>query len=320
MMSKISPSDFQHFVESVLNETDKIAQHYFNNHGTIETKDDASPVTIADKEIERFIRDRIAQTYPEHGIIGEEGEDKSAQSPYCWVIDPIDGTKAFIAGKPTFTTLVGLMVDGVPTHGVVSQPVEQKRWSASDEYIPISNLPPIHPASPSLTHPAPSTLAHPAPSTLAHPARGGGKGGESPSGETIDRMIPATMPPLPSASRSPSTPQAGWIKNMHIATTSEGYFSQAQLNAIEQMKQEGADITYGGDAYPYMMLTEGKLDAAFDVGFQPHDIIPLLPILQQAGVWIGFFDEGQATDTITNNVVVARDAEVGQWLLEKLLV
>jgi fructose-1,6-bisphosphatase/inositol monophosphatase family enzyme len=81
------------------------------------------PVTAADKGAESAIRALIAKHYPGHGVIGEEyGEDRP-NAEFVWVIDPIDGTRAFIAGLPLWTTLVGLRHLGTPVLGSIGQPV-----------------------------------------------------------------------------------------------------------------------------------------------------------------------------------------------------
>lgn len=79
------------------------------------------PVTEADKGAERAIRALIAERYPDHGVIGEEyGEDRP-DAPFVWVLDPVDGTRAFIAGLPLWTTLIGLRFEGVPVLGSIGQ-------------------------------------------------------------------------------------------------------------------------------------------------------------------------------------------------------
>ena len=89
---------------------------------TVDLKADGSPVTRADRDAESAIRDRIAQRFPSHGVVGEEwGADQSG-AEWVWVIDPIDGTGAFVSGVPTFGTLIGLLHEGVPVLGVLDQP------------------------------------------------------------------------------------------------------------------------------------------------------------------------------------------------------
>src|SRR5690606_34878276 len=80
------------------------------------------PVTDADRAAEAAIRRLIAARYPDHGVIGEEyGEDRP-EAEHVWVLDPIDGTRAFIAGLPLWTTLIALRQDGAPVVGAVGQP------------------------------------------------------------------------------------------------------------------------------------------------------------------------------------------------------
>ena len=83
---------------------------------------DYDPVTAADKGGEAEIRRLIAQRYPEHGVIGEEmGEDRPG-AEFVWVLDPVDGTRAFVAGLPVWTTLIGLRFQGDPVLGSIGQP------------------------------------------------------------------------------------------------------------------------------------------------------------------------------------------------------
>ena len=80
------------------------------------------PVTEADRSAEKAMRALIEKTYPDHGITGEEFPVKSTKSVFKWVLDPIDGTRSFICGMPTWTTLIGLILEGKAVLGVVSQP------------------------------------------------------------------------------------------------------------------------------------------------------------------------------------------------------
>lgn len=80
------------------------------------------PVTEADREAERVIRELIGERFPDHGIVGEEWDDKAGSSPFSWIIDPIDGTRAFITGVPVWGTLIGLTLDGQAVAGLMAQP------------------------------------------------------------------------------------------------------------------------------------------------------------------------------------------------------
>jgi len=108
--------------------TRSVSLHYFRSELRTETKSDATPVTIADRECERQMRERIAEAYPDHGIIGEELGSERSQASHVWVLDPIDGTKAFISGRPLFGALIALCRDGVPILGVIDCPAVDDRW------------------------------------------------------------------------------------------------------------------------------------------------------------------------------------------------
>jgi myo-inositol-1(or 4)-monophosphatase len=93
-----------------------------------ESKSDESPVTIADRQAEQAMRAVLSARFPDHDILGEEfGQDRSGAS-CCWVLDPLDGTRAFITGRPTFGTLIALLHNGVPVLGIIDQPVTGERW------------------------------------------------------------------------------------------------------------------------------------------------------------------------------------------------
>ena len=94
----------------------------------VESKADASPVTVADRAAESAMRELIAARRPQDGIVGEEFGSERADAEYVWVLDPIDGTKAFISGLPTFGTLIALLHRGAPVLGVIDQPVSGERW------------------------------------------------------------------------------------------------------------------------------------------------------------------------------------------------
>jgi histidinol-phosphatase len=93
-------------------EAGKLTLGYFNRGIQPDFKTDDSPVTIADREAEKLIRQRIEKRFPNHGIVGEEfGEKGAAVKDFCWYIDPIDGTKSFIRGVPLYGVLLGLEIN-----------------------------------------------------------------------------------------------------------------------------------------------------------------------------------------------------------------
>ncbi len=101
---------------------------YFRAEHGLETKADASPVTLADRAAETAIRAILNSERPHDGIIGEEFGTEREASTRQWVIDPIDGTTSFVAGRPIFGTLIALMQDGWPVLGIIDQPITAERW------------------------------------------------------------------------------------------------------------------------------------------------------------------------------------------------
>ncbi|HUP14336.1 MAG TPA: inositol monophosphatase family protein, partial [Niastella sp.] len=115
----------------------------FKSQYRVEQKADLSPVTQLDIAVEERIRALIEEKFPEHGIVGEELGNIREDSPYQWVIDPIDGTKAFIAGKTTFTTLIALLRHEKPVLGIIDQPVLKERWVGITGHASLYNKTPL---------------------------------------------------------------------------------------------------------------------------------------------------------------------------------
>ncbi|MCH4891577.1 histidinol-phosphatase [Sphingomonas sp. SFZ2018-12] len=105
-----------------------IIRPLFRTDTGIVAKADQSPVTVADREAELAMRRLIVAERPMDGIVGEEHGVREGSSGRVWVLDPIDGTRAFIAGRPIFGTLIALIEDGWPLLGVIDQPILRERW------------------------------------------------------------------------------------------------------------------------------------------------------------------------------------------------
>ncbi|MBI3198017.1 MAG: histidinol-phosphatase [Rhodospirillales bacterium] len=105
-----------------------IAARYFRTPVAIDDKTDNSPVTIADREAETAMRELLTKHVPDHGVFGEEHGAVRTDAEYVWVLDPIDGTKAFITGLPIFGTLIALLHRGKPVLGIIDQPILKERW------------------------------------------------------------------------------------------------------------------------------------------------------------------------------------------------
>ncbi len=117
------------FAAELADDVRPLALSYFRTPMQVAAKDDASPVTMADRLIEARLRERISARFPSHGIYGEEMGVKAGDA-FTWVIDPIDGTKSFITGFPLFGTLIGLTYNQRPFCGLIDIPVMGERWMA----------------------------------------------------------------------------------------------------------------------------------------------------------------------------------------------
>jgi len=115
--------EFKMFAEHLAEISGAVIRKYFRTGVSVESKKDASPVTIADREAEELMRESIMRNYPGHGILGEEFGSINQDAEHQWILDPIDGTKSFICGAVTFGTLIALVKNNQPILGVINQPI-----------------------------------------------------------------------------------------------------------------------------------------------------------------------------------------------------
>lgn len=104
---------------------------YFRGGVAVRSKDDDSPVTVADRECEKKMRALVAEKYPRHSVYGEEFGGEIGGG-FVWVLDPIDGTRSFISGSRQFCALIALVYDGAPLVGVIDMPALGERWTGCD--------------------------------------------------------------------------------------------------------------------------------------------------------------------------------------------
>jgi len=123
--------DFAAFVDQLATVSGETILPFFRTALAIENKKPGGfdPVTAADRAAEDAMRTLIRRSFPDHGILGEEYASERTDAEYVWVLDPIDGTKSFIAGMPAWGTLIGLMRFGEPVFGMMHQPFTRERFS-----------------------------------------------------------------------------------------------------------------------------------------------------------------------------------------------
>jgi histidinol-phosphatase len=233
------------FMHAVVEYTDQILLRALNSGDFgVEVKNDGTPVSKADKEVEKYIRAQIAQKFPDDLILGEEFETEGADlgadsAKRRWIIDPIDGTKNFIRGVPVFATLIALeeldAKTGVrkPTKSIVSAPALSTRWWAS--------------------------------------AKVGAWKLNSAVDKTPTRLATSQISGAENAFLSISS-AGGWNNS---APKSAQFFK----NLTREVKR-----TRGfGDFYSYMLLSEGGVDIATEPDLELYDVAALIPVVENAG-------------------------------------
>lgn len=236
---------------------------YFRKPIAVENKAGAGafdPVTAADKAAERVIRRHLKTAHPDHGVLGEEYGSTAGTSPFTWVIDPIDGTKAFITGAPLWGTLVGLAYEGRALLGLMDQPFTGERISAS----------------------------------------GGGSHWRLASGR----------------SRRIATRACPRLEDAILATTSPDLMQPVELDAFVALKAKARLTRYGGDCYAYCLLAAGHIDLVVECGLKPHDVMALIPIIEEAGGAITTWDGGRPEGG--GRIVAAGDPRLHEKVVRQL--
>jgi fructose-1,6-bisphosphatase/inositol monophosphatase family enzyme len=118
------------FMDRLADAATEVVLPHFRTRMDVVNKADGhfDPVTAADRAAEETMRQIIGEAYPDHGVLGEEFEGTALDAEYVWVIDPIDGTRAFISGLPVWGTLIGLTKGGRPIAGMMAQPFTGERF------------------------------------------------------------------------------------------------------------------------------------------------------------------------------------------------
>ncbi len=132
MSNTLVSADYMYFLEELIEQAGEVSLRYFRTELAVTDKRQKGkafdPVTRADRETEKFIRERITAVYPGHAIIGEEFAPKQGAASFTWLIDPIDGTRGFISGTPMWGVLIGLKRADECLVGAMRQPYTGETW------------------------------------------------------------------------------------------------------------------------------------------------------------------------------------------------
>ena len=124
---RVNSEEYRSFLLELAAASGDFIRHFFASPDlVVETKSDKTPVTLADRGAEDLMRRMIGHRYPSHGILGEELGPENTDAEFVWVLDPIDGTRAFAAATPLFGTLIALLHHGQPVLGAIHQPILQQ--------------------------------------------------------------------------------------------------------------------------------------------------------------------------------------------------
>lgn len=235
-----------------------IAVRHFRQDLSLSFKPDLSPVTVADREVEARLREMVSRERPGDGVLGEEMENVGLSAERVWVVDPIDGTGAFATGSPLFGTLIGLLVSGRPTLGVIDAAALGERWVA---------------------------------------ALGRGAWFNGAACRTSGRTR---------------------LETASVSSTSIHAYDARDLAAFRRVSDGAAITRLGGDCYAYGLLAAGHLDAVVEVGLQPYDYLPIVPIVTEAGGAMTDWSGAPLTTGSSGKVVAAATPELHLQIVERL--
>ncbi len=140
-MPDITDTALLAYATKLADDAGKVAMGYFRGTLGIEVKADLSPVTVADKAVEAFVRARLAQDFPNDGVFGEEEGASGLDRDRVWVLDPIDGTRSFLSGYPTFGFLLAILEQGKPKIGVVGIPAMNEVYTGLGQAAALNGAP-----------------------------------------------------------------------------------------------------------------------------------------------------------------------------------
>jgi len=220
------------FAVDLAREAGELTLTYFRGSFDVERKSDDTPVTRADRESEQLIRNRIQEAYPDDGILGEEFDAVAGAGKRTWVVDPIDGTKSFVAGVPLYAVLIAL-VDGA----YAGEEIETSRVLLGVIHIP-------------------------------------------PLGETLSAARGLGARWQEGAAHVSSRDE---LDGARVCTTDFADLRRREPVLAARIDHQASFTRTWGDAYGYLLVATGRIDAMIDPIVSPWDIAPLPVIVDEAG-------------------------------------
>jgi len=226
-------------------EAGQLTLRYFQRSDlAVDLKHDATPVTIADREAEKLLRERIAAAFPDDGILGEELGEKPGTSGYRWILDPIDGTKSFIHGVPLYAVLIGIeqAAGGRPQAVSGQQPAASGQPSIGVIHVPALN-------------------------ETVYAAKGQGAW-----------HVLGDGPKQPACVSKAASLSDGLFLTSGLA----GFHRRKAWSSFERLTKAARLTRTWGDAYGYLLVATGRAAAMVDPEMNLWDAAALLPILEEA--------------------------------------
>jgi histidinol-phosphatase len=263
--------EYAEFAAGAAQAAGDVTLRYFQKLPGVEYKADRSPVTIADRESETLLRQRIEKRYPDHGILGEEFGLTRPEAELRWLLDPIDGTESFIRGVPLYGVMLGLVTIGTGwLEGL--KPRAESRPHGGDEA----------PSFLSGGDPLVGVVHFPALRETLQAWRGGGcwMDGVRARVSGVARMEEATL----------------------LTTDPMGFSAPEKRAAYEKLRQRVKTERGWGDCYGHMLVATGRAEIMLDPVLHEWDAAPLVPILEEAG---GRFADWRGRRTISGGDGIA---------------
>jgi len=253
-------TEYADFAERLAVSSGDIIRRSAYEPASAEIKSDASPVTAIDRAVEDRLRAMIGDTYPGHGIFGEERGTTAPEAEFKWVLDPIDGTLPFLAGIPVFGTLIALVHGETPVLGVIDMPMTGERW------------------------------------------------------------VGAANRPTTRNSVAVRTRNCETLATALMSTSNPDFYDDTDRPALDRLRSATGFCVYGGSCMAYARIADGRIDVGTDVGYDIHDFLALVPVIEGAGGRITDWDGAALGLKSGSRLVASGDSRVHEQALKLLTV